>query len=126
MVLDNIVSSDTNMQLPRTLDSRKSYKQLILFEMKIRQITHLILLSGKKRKKDLTEQIHTINLEFTCDRLHNSTNRNPKETTEINQDLQRKGKCSIELTALWDSRNFYSVSNHQLTDLLYQLLKCYI
>ena len=53
----------------------------------------------KKRKKDLTEQIHTINLEFTCDRLRNSTNRNPKETTEINQGLQRKGKCSIELTA---------------------------
>ena len=53
----------------------------------------------KKGKKDLTEQIHTINLEFTCDRLRNSTNRNPKETTEINQGLQRKGKCSIELTA---------------------------
>ena len=112
MVLDNIVSSDENMQLPRTLDSRKSYKQLILFELKIiRQITHLILLSGKKKEKkkkprcivyttrtDLTEQIHTINLEFTGDRLHNSTNRNPKETTEINQGLQRKGKCSIELT----------------------------
>ena len=101
MVLDNIVSSDENMQLPRTLDSRKPYKQLILFELKIiRQITHLILLSGKKkRKKDLTEQIHTINFEFTCDRLRNSTNRNPKETTEINQGLQRKGKCSIELNA---------------------------
>ena len=50
-------------------------------------------------RTDLTEQIQTINLEFTCDRLHNSTNKNPKETTEINQGLQRKGKRSIELTA---------------------------
>ena len=28
MVLDNIVSLDENMQLPRTLDSRKSYKKI--------------------------------------------------------------------------------------------------
>lgn len=61
-------------------------------------MTHLIS-EKKRKKKDLTEQTHTINLKFTCDRLHNSTNRNPKETTEINQGLQCKGKCSIELTA---------------------------
>ena len=38
----DVIPSGENDQLPRTLDSPKSYKQLILFDLKIiQQITHL-------------------------------------------------------------------------------------
>ena len=69
-------------QLPRTLDSRKSYKQLILFDLKIiQQITYLqrkklILLSENKITKyivsitltDITEQITRSISQFACGR----------------------------------------------------------
>ena len=66
-----------NMLLPRTMDSRPSYKQLILLDLKIiQQITYLILLSKKKKKKPkcivsttrirLTEQTTRSILESVC------------------------------------------------------------
>ena len=73
------------------------------FDLKIIQhITYLqrkklILLSEKKKPKyigsttrtRITEQQTKPSIsQFACGRLHNSHNRNPKETTEFNQGLQ--------------------------------------
>ena len=66
---------------------------------------------------------HAIHFRIRMCRLHNSTNRNPKGTTSINQGLQRH--LDNQLQYRWDTRvrfkqliNLSSVSNN-LTDLLH-------
>ena len=44
---------------------------------------------GSTTRTHITEQQTKRSIsQFACGRLHNSHNRNPKETTEINQGLQ--------------------------------------
>ena len=98
------------------------------FDLKmIQHITYLqrkklILLSEKKKKPKyigstsrthITEQQTKPSIsEFGCGRLHNSHNRNRKETTEINQGLQpAKGKSNVVSNLLRDGIPEFN-SNH--------------